>query len=125
MAPPIHGREHKIHGIYIGGRKIIDDWELPRNYRDTSQQRNRHYVAKIERNLIERRDNIRERKFEGTLLNGYSKELDKDQFIRSLIQKVRDHGHAYLLDPGPPHVYGGIGYRCIRYTCASNCHGEV
>jgi hypothetical protein len=63
MAPPIHGGEHKTHGIYIGGGKIRDDWELPGQYRFTSQRRDEKYVAKIERNLIEMRDNSHERKF--------------------------------------------------------------
>jgi hypothetical protein len=93
MAPPIRGGEHKTHGIYIGGGKIRDDWELPGQYRFTSQRRDEKYVAKIERNLIARRDNSHERKFEGTLENGSAKELDKDQFIRALIKKVREHGH--------------------------------
>jgi hypothetical protein len=93
MAPPNCGGEHKTHGIYIEGGKIRDDWELPGNYCYTSQRRNEKYVAKIERNLIQRRDNSHERKFEGTLEYGSDKELDKDQFIRALIQKVREHGH--------------------------------
>jgi hypothetical protein len=93
MAPPIRGGEHKTHGIYIGGGKIRDDWELPGQYRFTSQRRDKKYVSKIERNLIARRDNIHARKFEGTLENGSDKELDKDQFIRALILKVREHGH--------------------------------
>jgi hypothetical protein len=67
MAPPIRGGEHKTHGIYIGVGKIRDDWELPGQYRFTSQRRDEKCVAKIERNLIARRDNSHERKFEGTL----------------------------------------------------------
>jgi hypothetical protein len=93
MTLPIRGVEHNTHGIYIGDGKIRDDWKLPGNYRYTSQRCDEKYVAKIERNLIERRDNIHERKFEGTLENGSAKELDKDQFIRALIQKVREHEH--------------------------------
>jgi hypothetical protein len=88
MAPPTRRGEHKTHGIYIGGGKIRDDWELPIQYHFTSQRRDEKHVAKIERNLISRRDNIHERKFDGS-----SKELDKYQFIRALIQKVREHGH--------------------------------
>jgi hypothetical protein len=57
MTPPIRGGEHKTHGIYIAGGKIRDDWKLPGNYRYTSQQRDEKYDAKIERNLIESRDN--------------------------------------------------------------------
>jgi hypothetical protein len=36
MKPPIRGREHKTHGIYIGGGKIRDNWKLPGNYLYTS-----------------------------------------------------------------------------------------
>jgi hypothetical protein len=93
MAPPICGEEHKTHGIYIGGGKIRDDWELPGQYRFTSQRRDEKYVAKIERNLFARRENSQERQFEGALETGSTKELDKDQFIRALIQKVRENGH--------------------------------
>jgi hypothetical protein len=57
MAPPIRGGENKTHGIYIGGGKIRDDWALPGQYRFTSQRRDENYVAKIERNLIARRNN--------------------------------------------------------------------
>jgi hypothetical protein len=77
MTPPIHGGEHKTHGIYIGGGTVRDDWKLPRKYRYTSQQRDKKYVAKIERSLIERRDNSHERKLERNLENGSAKELDK------------------------------------------------
>jgi hypothetical protein len=67
MAPPIRGGDHKTHGICIGGGKIRDDWELPGQYRFTSQRRDENYVAKIERNIIVRRDNNQYRQFEGTL----------------------------------------------------------
>jgi hypothetical protein len=93
MMPPIRGGEHKTHGIYIGGGKIIDDWKLHGNYRYISQRRGEKYVAKIERNFIESRDNSHDSKFEGNLENGSAKELDKDHFIRALTQKVREHGH--------------------------------
>jgi hypothetical protein len=93
MAPPIRGGEPKTHGIYIGGGKIRDEWELPGHFSFISQRREEKYVAKIERNIIARRDNSYQRKFEGTLENGSAKELDKDQFIRALIQKIREHGH--------------------------------
>jgi hypothetical protein len=107
MAPPIRGGEHKTHGIYIGGGNIRDDWELPGQYRFTSQRREEKYVAKIERNLIARRDNSHERKFEGTLENGSAKELDKDQFIRALIKKVREHGHEsfFAIEKGNSKVH--------------------
>jgi hypothetical protein len=93
MAPHIRGGEHKTHGIYIGGGKIRDDWALPGQYRFPSQRCDEKYVAKIERNLIARCDNSQERQFEGTLENGSAKERDKYQFIRALIQTVREHGH--------------------------------
>jgi hypothetical protein len=32
MTPPIRRGEHKTHGIYIGGGKIRDEWELPGKY---------------------------------------------------------------------------------------------
>jgi hypothetical protein len=92
MTHPISGGEHKKRGIYIGGGTIIDDWKLPRNYRYTSRRRDKKYVAKIERSLIEQHGNSH-RKFEGNLENGSAKKLDKDQFTRALIQKVREHGH--------------------------------
>jgi hypothetical protein len=59
----------------------------------TTQRCDEKYVAKIERGLIEQRDNSHEMKFKGNLENGSAKELDKDQFIRALTQKVREHGH--------------------------------
>jgi hypothetical protein len=93
MTPPIRGGEHKTHKIYIGSGMIRDDWKLLGKYRYTSQRRDEKYVSKIERSLIERRGNSYERKFEGNQKNGSAKELDKDQFIRALTQKVREHGH--------------------------------
>jgi hypothetical protein len=66
-----------------------------------------YITAKIERNLIARRDNIQERQFEGTLANGSAKELDKDQFIRSFTQKVREHGHEsfFAIEKGNSKVH--------------------
>jgi hypothetical protein len=97
MTPPIRGGEHKTHGINIGGGAIRDDWKLPGKYHYTIQGRDKKYVAKIESSLIERCDNSHERKFEGNLENGSAKELDKDQFIRALTRKVREHGHESFL----------------------------
>jgi hypothetical protein len=96
MTPHIGGGEHKTHRINIGGGKIGDDWKLPRRYRYTTQRRNEKYAAKIERSLIERRDNSHERNFEGNLENGSGKELYKDQCIRELTQKVGEHGYESL-----------------------------
>jgi hypothetical protein len=58
-------------------------------------------------NLIEICDNGHDIKFEGTLENGSAKELDKDQFIRALIQKVREHGHKsfFAIEKGNSKVH--------------------
>jgi hypothetical protein len=107
MAPHIRGEEHKTHGIYIVGGKIRDEWALPGQYCFTSQRRDEKYVVKIEINLIASRDNSQEGQFEGTLENGSYKELYKDQFIRALIQKVREHGHEsfFAIEKGNSKVH--------------------
>jgi hypothetical protein len=90
---PRRGGVHATHKQYLGGGKIGDDWVLAGRYRYSSQRRDEKYIAKIEKTLIDKRDSSTDKKFNGTLDDAGDKELDKDQFVRALKQRVREHGH--------------------------------
>jgi hypothetical protein len=91
--PPSRGGYHRTHKTFIGGGKIGNDWLLKGRYRYSSQRCEEKYIFKIEKFLIDKRDSISERNFHGPLDDAGDKELDKDQFIRALKQRVREHGH--------------------------------
>jgi hypothetical protein len=93
ITPPSRGGYHRTHNTFIGDGKIGNNWLLKGRYRYSSQRHEEKYIAKIEKSLIDKRDSISERKFHGTLDDAGDKELDKDQFVRALKQRVREHGH--------------------------------
>jgi hypothetical protein len=96
---PARGGLHAIHGVFVGGNALAYDWTSIGQYRYTSQRRGDKHVAKVEQNLVTARDLVSILKFNGTLeLNGAMvNELDKDQFVRSVEQGVREHGQQSLM----------------------------
>jgi hypothetical protein len=90
---PRQGGIDATHKHYLGGGKIGNDWLLAGRYRYSSQRRDEKYIAKIEKTLIDKRDSSTDKKFNGTLDDARDKELDKDQFVRALKQRAREHGH--------------------------------
>jgi hypothetical protein len=88
------GGTHVLHGVYIGGGKIEDDWTIanPR-YRSVSQLKGDKWISNIELRLISRRDDASGRKFNGKLENAGDKEMDKDEFVRAAKRDIRAHGH--------------------------------
>jgi hypothetical protein len=95
---PTRGGIHVIHGAFVVGNALDDDWKSMGRYRFTSQRRGEKHVAKVEQNLVNARDSVSILKFNGTLeLTGTTvTELDKDQFVRSVEQGVREHGQQSL-----------------------------
>jgi hypothetical protein len=101
---PARGGLRAIHGAFIGGNALANDWKSTGRYRYTSQRRGDKHVAKVEQNakvehnLVTARDSVSILKFYGTLeLTGTTvTELDKDQFVRSVEQGVREHGQQSL-----------------------------
>jgi hypothetical protein len=94
---PARGDTHVLHGVYIGGGNIEDDWTItnPR-YRSVSQLKGDKWISKIESRLISRRDDASGRKFNGKLENACDKGMDKDEFICSAKRDARSHGHEGL-----------------------------
>jgi hypothetical protein len=95
---PARGGNHAIHGVFIGGNPLANDWKSTGRYRYTSQRRGDKHVAKVEQNLVTARDLVSTLKFNGTLeLTGTTvTELDKDTFFRSVEQGVHEHGQQSL-----------------------------
>lgn len=91
---PLRGGIHVLHGVYIGGGKVGDDWKIkgPR-YRSSSQLKGDKWIAKTESRLRSRRDDTASRKFNGKLEDAGEKEMDKDEFIRAMKRDIRAHGH--------------------------------
>jgi hypothetical protein len=85
---PIPARvgNHAIHGVFIGGTPLADDWTSTGRYRYTSQRRGDKHVAKVEQNLVTAQDSVSILKFNGTLELTVTtvSELEKDQFVRSV-----------------------------------------
>jgi hypothetical protein len=94
--PPSRGGYHRSQKTYFGGGKIENDCLLKGKYRYISQRREEKYIAKKEKSLIDKQYSIPERNFHGTLDDAGDKELDKDQFVRALKQRVCEHGHESL-----------------------------
>jgi hypothetical protein len=95
---PARGGLHAIHGAFVGGNALADDWTIFGRSRYTSQRRGNKNVAKVEQNLVTAHDSVSILKFNGTLeLTGTTvTELDKDQFVRYVEQGVREHGQQSL-----------------------------
>jgi hypothetical protein len=94
---PARGGTQVLHGVYIGGGKVEDDWTItnPR-YRSVSPLKGDKWISKIESRLISRRDDASGRKFNGKLEHAGDKEMDKDESIRSAKRNIRAHGHEGL-----------------------------
>jgi hypothetical protein len=93
MSTPKPGGNHNTHTLFLGGGVVKDYWEIDGRYQYSTRCRDEKYLENIEKHLIEKRDASGERKFNGTLDNGNDKELDNDQFVRALKQKVCEYGH--------------------------------
>jgi hypothetical protein len=91
---PIRGGIHPVHGIFLGGNPVKNDWSSAGRYRYTSQRQGDTHVAKVDQNLVNARDSVSTLKFHGTLEVAATtvNVLDKDQFVRSIQQTVREHG---------------------------------
>jgi hypothetical protein len=100
VPPLMGGEEHRTHKVFLGGDQIDNDWKLAGRYHYSTQCRDEKYVAKIKKGVVDKRDSISEKKFNGTLDNGTENELDKDQFVRALKRRVSAHGHEA---PRPNH----------------------
>jgi hypothetical protein len=65
-------------------------------YRFSSQRRDEKNVGKVERGLIDAKDKTTTLKFNGTLeldgTEGSERELEKDQFVRTIEQLTQEHG---------------------------------
>jgi hypothetical protein len=65
-------------------------------YRFSSQRRDEKSVGKVERGLTDARDKTTTLNFNGTLeldgTEGSERELEKDQFVRTIEQLTREHG---------------------------------
>jgi hypothetical protein len=95
---PTQGGLRAIHGVFVGRNDLQDEWTSAGRYCYTSQRQGDKHVAKEEQNLVTTRDSVSILKFHGTLeLTGATvTELDKDQFVWSVEQGVREHGHQTL-----------------------------
>ena len=81
----IRGGKHPIHGIYLGGSSLKDDYSLKRlnSYKYTTQLRSSKQSTSSERALMDSRDSSSIIKFDGKLelsssLTTIPTELDKD-----------------------------------------------
>lgn len=87
-----------MYGTYMGGSALDDDYELMnvRSYKYTTQLRNPKQLASSERSLMTARNDGTSIKFNGKLeLSGTTTEtaeLDKEQFVAALKDKVKFHG---------------------------------
>ena len=104
---PVRGGKHPIHGIYLGGSSLQDDYSLKRlnSYKYTTQLRSSKQSASSERALMDSRDSSSIIKFDGKLELSTSAtiptELDKDEFIKSLKDKVSYYGlQTFFYLPG-------------------------
>jgi hypothetical protein len=95
---PVRGGIHPVHGIFLVGNPVKDDWSSAGRYRYTLQRRGDKHVTKVEQNIVNDRDSISILKFHGTLKVDATavNELDKDQFVRSIQHTVREHGQQPL-----------------------------
>jgi hypothetical protein len=83
--------------VFLGGGSVGAGWDMDdARYRFSSQRRDEKSVGKVERGLTDARDKTTTLKFNGTLeldgIEGSERELDKDQFVRTIEQLTREHG---------------------------------
>ena len=93
---PKRGDIHPIYGVYLGGSGLINDYRLAKvnSYKFTSQLRNIKQAGVSERILTNSREDSSLRKFNGKLEvpNTTSYEMDKEEFIESLKDKISYYG---------------------------------
>jgi hypothetical protein len=95
---PKRGGTNPIYGVFLGGGSVGAGWDMDDAcYRSSSQRRDEKSVGKVERGLTDARDKTTTIKCNGTLeldgTEGRERELDKDQFVRTIEQLTREHGH--------------------------------
>jgi hypothetical protein len=98
MIKPARGGIHPIYGVYLGGGEVQHAWLMDDyHYRFSTQRRDKKNVPRFERGLTDARDKTTTLKFNGNLeldgKRGSENKLDKDQFIRTIDQLTREHGH--------------------------------
>jgi hypothetical protein len=94
---PKRGGTHPIYGVFLGGGSVGAGWNMDdARYRSSSQRRDKKIAGKVERGLTDARDKTTTLKFNGALeldgTEGSERELDKDQFVRTIEQLTREHG---------------------------------
>jgi hypothetical protein len=94
---PQRGGTHPIYGLFLGGGSVGPKWDMDdARYRFSSQRHDDKSVGKVERGVTDARDKTTTLKFNGTLeldgTEGSERELDKDQFVRTIEQLTREHG---------------------------------
>jgi hypothetical protein len=94
---PKRGGTHPIYGVFLGGESVGAGCDMDDDrYRFSSQRCDEKRAGKVERGLTDGRDKTTTLKFNGTLeLDGTEvseRELDKDQFVRTIEQLTREHG---------------------------------
>jgi hypothetical protein len=94
---PKRGGTHPIYGVFLEGGSVGAGWTMDDDhYHSSSQRRDEKSVRKVERGLTDARDKTTTLKFNGTLdlygTEGSERELDKDQFVRTIEQLTREHG---------------------------------
>jgi hypothetical protein len=94
---PKRGGTHPIYGVFLGGGSVRAGWNMDdARYRSSSQRCDEKSVGKVERGLTDARDKTTTLKFNGTLdldvTQGSERELDKDQFVRTIEQLTQEHG---------------------------------
>jgi hypothetical protein len=94
---PKRGGTHPIYGVFLGGGSVGPKWDMDdARYRVSSQRRDEKSVVKVERGLNDARDKTTTFKLNGTLeldgTEGNERELDIDQFVRTIEKLSREHG---------------------------------
>jgi hypothetical protein len=95
---PTRGGIHGSYGVFLGGGDVEAGWVMTKAlYRFSIQKRDEGSVSKVERFVTDARCKTRMCKFNWTLeLNikeGTEHELDNEQFVRTIDQLTREHGH--------------------------------
>jgi hypothetical protein len=98
VIPPKRGGIHSRYDTFVGGCAMDDHYRLinPRSYKFTTQLRNSKATASLEKTLMSARNDASSIKFNGKLeltdTTTETAELDKEQFIAALKDKVKFHG---------------------------------
>lgn len=97
MEPPKRGGIHRAYGVYLGGCALNDEYQLTkaRSFKYTTQLQNSKALASIEKTLMNARNDVTSVKFNSKVelgTNVQTAELDKEQFVATLKDKVKFHG---------------------------------